>query len=425
MKNRRVVVTGLGVVAPNGIGVPDFLSALQNGESGIRYFQQLKDLGFSCCIGGQPDLSQDIIDQNFTKTEQRGLSASGIHYGVIAGLEAYKNAGLHLNENRDPELGICFGTGILGVDKFREAIHKIDAGNVRRLGSTSVIQTMASGISAFLNQKLKAGNQVTTNSSACITGTEAFIQGYRHIKNGEAEKMLVGSCSDHGPYVWGGFDAMRILEYRYNSQPELAAAPFSDRAKGFVPSSGSGALLLESMESAKKRNATILAEVIGSSINSGGMTDDGSMTAANSEAVIECIQKAIYDANIPASKINLVNGHFTGTKGDVKEAANWKQALEIQADKMPYFNSTKGMIGHALAASGSIELVASVLQMQHDFIHGNLNAYPLHEELASFIQADKICEKRIKYNINYIAKASFGFGDVNACVVLKKNNQQP
>ena len=168
MKNKRVVVTGVGVVAPNGIGVPDFLSALQNGKSGIRYFQQLKDLGFSCCIGGQPDLTQDIIDQNFTKTEQRGLIASGIHYGVIAGLEAYQNAGLYTNENRDPELGICFGTGILGVDKFREAIHKIDAGDVRRLGSTSVIQTMASGISAFLNQKLKAGNQVTTNSSAVL-----------------------------------------------------------------------------------------------------------------------------------------------------------------------------------------------------------------------------------------------------------------
>ena len=419
MKNRRVVVTGLGVVAPNGIGVPDFLSALQNGKSGIRYFQQLKDLGFSCCIGGQPDLSQDIIDKNFTKTEQRGLIASGIHYGVIAGLEAYKNAGLDLNESRDPELGICFGTGILGVDKFREAIHKIDAGDVRRLGSTSVIQTMASGISAFLNQKLKAGNQVTTNSSACITGTEALIQGYRHIKNGEAERMLTGSCSDHGPYVWGGFDAMRILEYRYNDQPELAAAPFSDRAKGFVPSSGSGALVLESMESAEKRNAPILAEIIGTSINSGGMTDDGSMTAANSEAVIECIQKAICEADISPSKIDLINGHFTGTKGDVKEAQNWQKALQCKADKMPYFNSTKGMIGHALAASGSIELVGCVLQMQHHFVHGNLNAYPLNEELASSIPADKIPKNSMDKSINYLAKASFGFGDVNACVVLK------
>ena len=420
MKNKRVVITGLGVVAPNAIGVPNFLSALQNGKSAIRYFQELKDLGFSCCIGGQPNLSQAIIDNNFTPMEQRGLKASGIHYGVIAGLEAYKNAGLALTTTRDTDLGICFGTGILGVDKFREAIHKIDAGDVRRLGSTSVIQTMASGISAFLNQKLKAGNQVTTNSSACTTGTEALIQGYRHIKSGEAQKMLVGSCSDHGPYVWGGFDAMRILEYRYNNQPELAAAPFSNRAKGFVPSSGSGALVLESLESAKKRNATILAEVVGASVNSGGMTGGGSMTAANSQAVIQCIENAIIKANIFPSEIDLVNGHFTGTKGDAKEAKNWLQALKLPSDKVPYFNSTKGMIGHALAASGSIELVSCVLQMQHDFIHANLNAYPLNEEIADTIPASKLPKTTTKREVNYLAKASFGFGDVNACIILKK-----
>ena len=247
-----------------------------------------------------------------------------------------------------------------------------------------------------------------------------MIQGYRHIKNGKAERILTGSCSDHGPYVWGGFDAMRILEYRYNNQPELAAAPFSDRAKGFVPSSGSGALVLESLESAEKRKAPILAEIIGTSINSGGMTDDGSMTAANSEAVIECIQKAIYEADISPSKIDLVNGHFTGTKGDVKEAENWQKALELKADKMPYFNSTKGMIGHALAASGSIELVGCILQMQHYFVHANLNAYPLNKELASFIPADKIPKNSIEHSINYLTKSSFGFGDVNACVVLKR-----
>jgi len=424
MKKKRVVVTGLGVVAPNGIGVPDFLSALQSGKSGIRYFQQLKDLNFSCCIGGQPDLSQETIDQNFTKTEQRGLKASGIHYGVIAGLEAYKNAGFALTEKRDPDLGICFGTGILGVDKFRDAIHKIDAGDVRRLGSTSVIQTMASGISAFLNQKLKAGNQVTTNSSACITGTEALIQGFRHIQNGGAERMLVGSCSDHGPYVWGGFDAMRILEYRYNNQPEKAAAPFSDRAKGFVPSSGSGALMIESLESAEKRNAPILAEITGTSINSGGMTDDGSMTAANSEAVVECIQRSIEEAGLSPAEIDLVNGHFTGTKGDVKEAQNWQRALGLTVDKMPFFNSTKGLIGHALAASGSIEIVACVLQMQHDFVHANLNAYPLNQQLAGFIPADKLPEKSISQPIKYLTKASFGFGDVNACLVMKNKNYQ-
>ncbi len=420
MKEQRVVITGIGVVAPNAIGIGSFFKALKDTKSGIRYFQELADLNFNCCIGGKPELSQELMDDNFTRTEQKGLTASGIHYGVIAGLEAYKNAGLELPDARDPELGICFGTGILGVDKFREAIHRIDAGDVRRLGSTSVVQTMASGISAFLNKKLKAGNQVTTNSSACITGTEALIQAYERIRNAQAQRMLVGSCSDHGPYVWGGFDAMRILEYRYNDQPQKAAAPFSDRAKGFVPSSGSGALVLESYGSAKKRNAPILAEVIGSSINSGGMTDDGSMTAANSSAVRDCMKNAIDAADIPAQSIDLINGHFTGTKGDSKEAENWIKALDLPVDALPFFNSTKGMIGHALAASGSIELVACILQMQHGFVHGNLNAHPLNESIAHLIPADKIPSESLSKNIDHMVKASFGFGDVNACVVLKK-----
>lgn len=420
MKNQRVVITGIGAVAPNAIGIESFYQALQNTKSGIDYFQNLADLNFSCCIGGKPDLSQEIIDKNFTKTEQRGLKASGILYGVIAGLEAYANAGLNFSGHRNPDLGICFGTGILGVDKFREAIQKIDAGDVRRLGSNSVIQTMASGISAFLNKKLKAGNQVTTNSSACITGTEALIQGYERIKNGQAKQMLVGSCSDDGPYVWGGFDAMRILEYRYNDHPESATAPFSNRAKGFVPSAGSGALLIETYESAVNRNANILAEISGVSVNSGGLSDDGSMTAANSSAVIECIESAIDHADITAAQLDLVNGHFTGTKGDAKEAENWLKALQLSGNQLPYFNSTKGMIGHALAASGSIELVGCVLQIQNGFIHGNLNAYPLNESISNAIPAANIPEQSLSKDIDYIIKASFGFGDVNACVILKK-----
>src|SRR5690606_21838630 len=135
----------------------------------------------------------------------------------------------------------------------------VDAGKTRRLGSTSVIQTMASGISAYLGGILGCGNQVTTNSSACTTGTEAVLMAYERIKHGKAKRMLAGSCGDHGPYVWGGFDAMRILPGNYNDNPQEASRPMSASASGFVPGSGAGALLLEDYDSAVKRGARIYA----------------------------------------------------------------------------------------------------------------------------------------------------------------------
>ncbi len=186
---KRVVITGLGVTAPNGVGVENFEIAIRNGKSGIEFHQELRDLNFSCQIGGKPKVSEELKEQYFTPLQLRGLNSSGIVYGVIAGTDAWKDAGLPLEENNEPDwdTGIIFGTGILGVDKFREAIHLIDAGKTRRLGSTSVIQTMASGISAYLGGIFGCGNQVTTNSSACTTGTEALLMGFERIRNGQAK----------------------------------------------------------------------------------------------------------------------------------------------------------------------------------------------------------------------------------------------
>ena len=277
--NKRVVVTGLGVVAPNGVGIVEFENSLRQGISGIRFQERLKELKFSCQVAGEPQISQQMLEEYFTPLQLRGLNCSGIVYGVIAGKDAWKDAGLAAAEEvPDWESGIIFGTGLLGADKFREAIHLIDAGNTRRLGSTSVVQTMASGISAYLGGILGCGNQVTTNSSACTTGTESLLMGYDRIKYGKAIRMLVGSCSDSGPYIWGGFDAMRILPHKYNHRPTEASRPFSASACGFVPASGAGALVLEELDSALDRGATIYAEVMGGSINSGGQRQGGSMT---------------------------------------------------------------------------------------------------------------------------------------------------
>ncbi|WP_332368791.1 beta-ketoacyl-[acyl-carrier-protein] synthase family protein [Spirosoma telluris] len=253
MRN-RVVITGLGVVAPNAVGVPSFLEAIQNGRSGITFHQELADMKFSCQVGGIPPVTEAHKHQYFSDLQLHQLNSSGIVYGVIAGMEAWQNAGLPVaTDEPDWDSGIVFGTGILGIDKLREAIYKVDQGQVRRLGSTAVVQTMTSGVSAYLSGMLGCGNQITANSSACATGTEALWLAYDRIVHGNAKRMLAGSCNDHGPYIWGGFDAMRVLPYQFNNTPEKASRPLSATASGFVPASGAGALVLESLDSALKR----------------------------------------------------------------------------------------------------------------------------------------------------------------------------
>lgn len=419
---QRVVITGLGIVAPNGIGLSDFTKALKNGTSGIRFHQDLKDLNFSCQIGGIPQITDELISKYFTDLQLRGFNSSGILYGCIAGMDAWKDAGFDLNSKSelDYDTGLIFGTGTSGVEKFREAIHKLDEGNVRRLGSTVVLQTMASGISAYLGGMLGFGNQVTTNSSACTTGTEALLMGYERIKYGKAKRMLVGSCSDHGPYIWGGFDAMRVMTYKHNDSPTEGSRPMSVSASGFVPGSGAGALVLESLESALERGATIYAEVMGGEINSGGQRQGGTLTTPNPEAVQRCIKNALQNSGIVSSEIEVINGHLTATSKDTLEIENWTEALQRQGKNFPFINSTKSLVGHCLAAAGAIECVASIIQLKEQFIAPNINCDDLHPGIEELVSPEKIPHKKIDQKFDTIAKASFGFGDVNACVLFKR-----
>ena len=333
----------------------------------------------------------------------------------------WRDAKLPIENNASPdwENGIIFGTGILGVDQFRESIHLIDAKNTRRLGSTSVMQTMASGISAYLGGILGCGNQVTTNSSACTTGTEGVLMAYERIKSGKATIILTGSCSDSGPYVWGGFDAMRILPRTYNDNPAEASRPMSASAAGFVAGSGAGALVLESLDSALARGANIYAEVLGGAINSGGQRGEGTMTAPNSEAVQRCITEAVKDAGISPAAIDVINGHLTATTKDALEIENWSKALARKHGDFPYINSFKGIFGHCLAAAGSIEIVASMLQFKEGLIFGNSNCNDVHPVISTMISPDKIPQQTFNYSPKILAKASFGFGDVNACAIFK------
>ena len=420
--NKRVVITGLGVVAPNGVGLQAFTYAIKNGISGIKHDDELERLQFSCQISGKPEITTELSLNYFTELELRNFNSTGILYGVIAGIDAWKDAGLPLdhNENPDWESGTIFGTGTSGIEKFRESIYKIDDFQTRRLGSTAVAQTMNSGVSAYLGGKLGLGNQVTTNSSACTTGTESILMAYDRIKSGQAKRILAGSTSDSGPYIWGGFDAMRVCTFKHNNSPEQGSRPMSASASGFVPGSGSGAMLLEDLETALARGARIYAEILGGNVNSGGQRGLGTMTAPNPIAVQKCIKDAIANAGIHSSEIDAINGHLTATSKDSLEIQNWSEALQRNGTDFPYINSLKSMVGHCLSGAGSLESVASVLQLHHGFIFPNINCDDLHPEITAVIDEAKIPRKMIKKEIKIVAKASFGFGDVNGCVIFKK-----
>lgn len=420
--NKRVVITGLGVVAPNGVGLDAFTHAIKNGISGIKHDTELERLQFSCQIAGKPKISTELATQYFTELELRNFNSSGILYGVIAGIDAWKDAGLSMKINDEPDWdsGTIFGTGTSGIDKFRESIYKIDDFQTRKLGSTAVAQTMNSGVSAYLGGKLGLGNQVTTNSSACTTGTESILMAFERIKSGQAKRILAGSTSDSGPYIWGGFDAMKVCTFKHNETPEKGSRPMSASASGFVPGSGAGAILLEDLHTALERGATIYGEVLGGNINSGGQRGLGTMTAPNPIAVQKCIKSALANSKITANEIDAINGHLTATSKDSLEIQNWSEALARKGIDFPYINSLKSIVGHCLSAAGSIESVASILQLHHGFIFPNSNCEDLHTEITTIIDTSRIPQQLIKKEVNIVAKASFGFGDVNGCVIFKK-----
>ena len=419
--NSRVVITGLGVIAPNGCGLDNFSASIKNGVSGIRFDPRLRDLLFSCQLAGEPQVPPELINEGFSALELRNFNSTGILYGVLAGIEAWKHAGLSLERvEPDYDSGSVFGAGTSGIDKFRESIYKLDQLQMRKLGSTVVIQTMLSGVTAYLGGKLGLGNQVTTNSSACITGAESILMGFDRIRSGRAKRMLCGSTSDSGPYIWAGFDAMKVCTYKFNDRQSEGSRPMSASASGFVPGAGAGALLLESLDSALERGVPIYAEVLGGHINSGGQRGNGSITAPNGEAVQRCIQQALKESGINAAEIDVINAHLTATSKDPDEILNWSAALNRKGTGFPYVSALKSMTGHCLSGSGSIECVSAVLQLYEGFLFPNLNCEDLHPRITDCIDEQSIPQKLIRKELNILAKASFGFGDINACMLFKK-----
>ena len=416
--SQRVVITGMGVIAPNAHGLENFEQALRAGQSGIRHIEKMQELNFACQLAAVPQGVDELKHQYFSSDALLAMNSSMI-YGAIAAMDCWKDAMMPEPTETDWDTGAIIGTGISGLDTLGTTlIPKTNAGKVRRLGSTMVEQIMASSSSANIGGLLGLGGQVTTNSSACTTGTEAIADAFHAIREGRAVRMLAGGTEGASEYSWAGFDAMRVLSRAYNDTPEKASRPMSASAAGFVPAAGAGIMMLESLESAQNRGAKIYAEVLGAQVNCGGQRNGGSITFPNPQGVQRCIQQAIAMAGIEKSDIDLINGHLTATMADTAEIGNWHQALGVEAHEMPLINSTKSLIGHALGAAGGIECVASVLQLAQGFIHGSVNCDDLHPKLEAY--ANSIVHQTRDTDAKILAKASFGFGDVNACLIFKK-----
>jgi 3-oxoacyl-(acyl-carrier-protein) synthase len=419
----RVVITGLGVVSPNGIGVPGFLYALQNGVSGIKFIPEFEELKFNCQVAGQPAFEWEQLHNYISETSLYGLKGKGIAYGIKAALDAWMDAGNAIvSEETLWDTGCVFGSSVADTDVIKNAITRVDARESKKLGSRVVEQIMNSGITAYISGRLGLGNKIINNSAACATGTQAIFMGYEYIKYGMAKRMVVGSSEFVDRYVFGGFDSMRVLSRKFNNEPERASRPMSITAGGFVPGSGAGAFVLEDLDYALKRGATIYAEVLGGSTNSGGQRNGGTMTAPSPVGVIKCIEDAIADAKIDPNRIDLVSGHLTATIADKMEILNWTQALKRTGEDFPMVNSLKSMIGHCLSAAGSIEAVAAVLQIKYNFVHANVNLEDPNEEILRLIGEKNLPVAKADREVNVVAKANFGFGDVNSCLIISKYN---
>jgi 3-oxoacyl-(acyl-carrier-protein) synthase len=288
-----------------------------------------------------------------------------------------------------------------------------DAGKVRRLGSTIVEQVMSSGVSARISGLLALGNQVTTNSSACSTGTEAILDGAARIRAGLAERMLCGGSEGDSHYIWAGFDAMKVLSRRFNEEPEKASRPMSASAGGFVPGSGAGVLHLESLESAQRRGARIYAELAGdgNSLSSYRITD----SPPDGDGPIQAMRQALADAGATVADIDYINAHGTSTgMNDRSETAAIRAVFGDDAARVRV-SSTKSTMGHLIAAAGAVEGVVCALAIAR-------GAMPVN---ANLVVRDPDCDLNIvtgapqRGRIRMTLSNSFGFGGSNSCIAMR------
>jgi len=408
--NRRVVITGMGVITSLGRDLESFWDNLLAGKSGVNLIEAFDVSEYPTRIAAS--IKDFNPEQFFDKKEARRMDRF-VQFGAVASLEALKDSGIRIGEDADPErVGVYVGSGIGGLATWEEQ-HKIllEKGpkRVSPFFIPMMIANMASGQISILTG---AKGPNSTAVTACATGTNTIGDSFKLISRGDADVMFCGGAeATITPTGVAGFCALRAMSTR-NEEPERASRPFDVDRDGFVMGEGSGILILEELEHARKRGAKIYAEVIGY-----GMSGDAyHMTDPDPDGAARCMSKALKDAGLSPSDIDYINAHGTSTSvGDKSETTAIKKVFGEHAYKLAV-SSTKSMTGHLLGAAGGVEAIICAKSITHGVMPPTINLDNQDPEC----DLDYVPNTARPANINIAMSNSFGFGGHNATVILKK-----
>ena len=403
MKN-RVVITGMGIYSCIGTSLQEVQASLYEGRSGIIYDAERKKYGYRSALTGAVPAPQ--LKELLGRRERISMGEES-EYAYMATLEAMATARIDADYLKTHEVGILYGNDsvaesvILTNDRIRE---KQDTTLV---GSGAVFRTMNSTVTMNLSTLFALRGVNMTISAACASGSHAVGLGYLLLQSGMQEMILCGGAQETNKYSMGSFDGLGVFSMREDT-PEQASRPFDASRDGLVPSGGAATLVLETYESAQRRGAPILAEVVGYGFSSNG----GHISTPNVEGPAQAMARALANASMQASQIDYINAHATSTPiGDANEA---KAIHQIFGSQTPV-SSTKSMTGHECWMAGASEIIYSILMMQHDFIAPNINIERLDEDSQKLNIITHTQERPIRAFLSN----SFGFGGTNSALVVK------
>ena len=409
--SRRVVVTGLGLITPLGIGVDDTWTALCNGQSGIAEITRFDASGFDTRIAGEV---KDFHPGDFLLKKEVKRTQPFIAYAVAASRMALEDSGLKIDATNQNRIGVVTGCGLGGLNLLEQTTFTLQKKGPKRVTPFFIPMMIGNMAPGMISIYLGAKGPNSSIATACAAGTHAVGDAFKIIKRGSADAMITGGVeSVITPTCIAGFNAMKALSVR-NHEPEKASRPFDRDRDGFVVGEGSGILVLETLESALKRDARIYAEICGY-----GMSGDGFHMAApapNGEGAVRCMAAALDDAGIPHDSIEYINAHGTSTQlNDVYETEAIKSVFK---EKAPFIavSSTKSMTGHLLGGAGGIETVFTALTISEGIIPPTINLD--HPDKACDL--DYVPNVARKKSVHAAMTNSFGFGGTNASLILKK-----
>lgn len=404
----RVVITGLGIYSCIGLNLDEVRQSLYEGKSGIVVDQERKQFGYRSGLTGfvpRPAL-KGILDRR-----ARIMLPEQGEYAFVATSEALKNAGIDQDYLDKNEVGVLYGNDS-SAQPVIEAIDIIrEKKDTMLVGSGSVFQTMNSTVTMNLATIFKLKGINLTISAACASGSHAIGMGYHFIKSGLQDCIICGGAQEINRYSMGNFDALSAFSIREEDATK-ASRPFDRSRDGLIPSGGAATVILESLESAQKRGAPILGEVIGYGFSSNG----GHISNPTVDGPVRALSMAIKDAGIQARDIEYINAHATSTPaGDTSEA---KAIHHVFGGSDPYVSSTKSMTGHECWMAGASEIVYSMLMMENGFIAPNINFEHPDEDSSKL----NIVTKTLLQDFDVFLSNSFGFGGTNSSLIIKKTN---